>query len=160
MSGVPRVLHSVQLIWTGVLAGLVLVAVLVLVLAGARSEVPTVLSAALVAAMGAAAIVGVEAVDRTFAAAPPENDRAALTEYRVRFVLQIAILEAPVLLAVAMAFVLGPAWIIALGAGGAFVALLRVRPSLARLRRFDATWQAAGHDVSLVRATTAARVEP
>lgn len=156
----PTPLTTTRRLWAGVLGGLVVIAVIVLVLADAEPDVPAILPAALVAAAGVAAIVGVEAVDRTFGAAPPEHDRAALTEYRVRFFLQVAIIEAPVLLAVALAFVLGPGWIVTVGILAAIVAMLRVRPTMARLRRFDATWQAAGHDVSLERALRTGPDEP
>ena len=147
-------LRTTHRLWVGVLGGLVVIAAIVLVLADAEPELPAVLPAALVAAVGVAAIVGVEAIDRTFAATPPPDDTAAVTEYRVRFFLQIAIIEAPVLVAVALAFVLGPGWVVAVGIVAVGVAMLRVRPTLDRLRRFDATWQAAGHDVSLERALT------
>ncbi len=48
------------------------------------------------------------------AATPPADDAEAVTQLRSRLVLQLAIIDAPVLLGVAMAFVLGPA----VGGGG------------------------------------------
>lgn len=145
-------LRSLQMLWAAVLACVVMVAVIVVVVAQASPELPAALPALLVAALGVAAFVGVEAVDRTFAGAPPADDQAALVDYRTRLILQVAILEAPVLLAVALAFVLGPGWVVLVGAATTVIALLRVRPSLTRLRRFDHAWQSAGRDVSLERA--------
>ncbi len=148
----PGFLRITHRLWATILAGLVAVAIGVLVVADAEPDLPAALPAALVAAVGVAAIVGVEVVDRTFAALPPADDRAALVDYRVRFWLQIALLEAPVLLSVALAFVLGPAWLVLPGILAAVVALVRIRPTRRRLRRFDAAWHAAGHDVSIERA--------
>jgi hypothetical protein len=67
----------------------------------------------------------------------------------------VGIAEAPVLLGVALAFVLGPRWAAAVGAVGGFAVLAVARPTVARLSRIEAAWQAAGHDVSLVRAVGA-----
>jgi hypothetical protein len=64
---------------------------------------------------------------------------------------QLAVLEFPLFLGVAMGFVLGPPWIVLLAAVGALAALAVTWPTRSRLARFDAAWQAAGHDVSLLR---------
>lgn len=152
MSGEPSFLRTTHLLWAGILGSLVVVGGVVAVVSDADPDLPAVLPAGLIAAVGVAAIIGVEAVDRTFAAGAPADDRAALVEYRVRFWLQIALLEFPVLLGVAVAVVLGPGWVVIVGMAAAVVALVRIRPSVRRLRRFDHTWQAQGHDVSIERA--------
>jgi hypothetical protein len=66
--------------------------------------------------------------------------------------MQAALAEAPALIGVVLAFVLGPPWAATVGALPGLVALVLVRPRRARLARFDASWSTAGADVSLRRA--------
>lgn len=115
------------------------------------STVPAALPVALAAAAGIGALVGIVALDRGLTATTPSDDRAAIAELRSRMVMQAAIAEAPALLAVALAFVLGPPWTATAGALPALVGLALVRPSRARLERLDARWREAGVDVSLRR---------
>lgn len=151
----PSPLTLLQRLWAAVALGLVLVTVLVLVAATDDSTIPAILPAALTAAGGLAAVVGTRALDRFFAASPPADDATALIEFRQRAYLAVGIAEAPLLLGVALAFVLGPAWIAAVGLAGALAVLAAARPTTGRLASIDAAWQGAGADVSLVRAAGA-----
>jgi F0F1-type ATP synthase membrane subunit c/vacuolar-type H+-ATPase subunit K len=105
----------------------------------------------LTVAVAVGALAGVITVDRTFAASAPADDATAIQELRTRAFLQLAILEAPVLLGVALGFALGPPWVAAVGAAGALVALAASRPTRGRLAGFDGSWRSDGHDVSLLR---------
>ena len=96
--------------------------------------------------------VGVVAVDRGLEQARPADDTAALVEYRSRFFMQVALLEFVPLLGFAMAFVVGPAWIMVVGALSVGPAFWRIRPTLDRIRAFDRAWQQAGHQASIERA--------
>lgn len=146
-------LRSLQTIWAAVVAALVLVGVVVTVVAPDRgSDLPDLLPVTLALVAGGAAIGAIVAVDRTFAATPPATDDAAAAQFRTRLFMQLAVTEVPLLLTVAMAFVLGPPWVAAVGAGTAVLGMLLVRPRPARVDRFDAAWRAAGTDVSLRRA--------
>jgi hypothetical protein len=148
-------LRSVRALWLAFAAVIGLVAVLgPLLVPDPRSTVPPALTVALAATAGVGALVGIVALDRGLTGSTPADDRAAVAELRSRLVLQAAIAEAPALLAVALAFVLGPPFAVAAGAVPGFFGLLLVRPSTARLERLDATWRAAGSDVSLRRALT------
>lgn len=151
----PSPLTLLRRLWVGVAAGLLVLTVFVLVAAGARSTVPAPLPLALAAVAGVAAVIGARAVDRVFAATPPSDDEAALAELRQRAYLVVGIAEAPVLLGVAIAFVIGPRWAAAVGALGGLSVLIVARPTVARLARIEAVWQDAGHDVSLLRAVGA-----
>lgn len=115
------------------------------------TTVPPVLSAVLAASFGAAAVVGVLALDRGLTAREPPDDEAAATEVTSRLVLQVAVLEAPALLAVALAAVVGPPWVATVGAAFALIGLVLVRPSDARDARLEARWRAAGAEVRLTR---------
>jgi hypothetical protein len=144
--------RSLTRLWVGVAVAVVALAVVVAATSDADSTVPAALPAVLTAAVAAGAAAGVAAVDRSFAASPPADDAAAVQELRTRAFLQLAILEAPLLLAVALGFTLGPPWVVAVGAAGALGALAIARPTRGRFARFDAAWQAMGNDVSLLRA--------
>lgn len=148
-------LRSVRLLWLSFTVVVALAAFLLpLVIPDPESTVPAVLPAVLALAAGAGALVGIIALDRGLTAARPADDRAAVAELRSRLVMQAAIAEAPALLAAAMAVVLGPPWIAAVGGVPALVGLLLVRPTPGRLAKLDGAWQAAGADVSLRRALT------
>jgi hypothetical protein len=148
-------LRSVRLLWLSFTVVVALAAVLIpLLVPDPDSTVPAALPAILAAAAGAGALVGIVALDRGLIAARPVDDRAAVAELRSRLVMQAAIAEAPALVAVAMAVVLGPPWVAAAGAVPGLIGLLLVRPTPGRLAKLDAAWQAAGVDVSLRRALT------
>lgn len=121
------------------------------------TTVPAALPVVLAASFGIAALVGILALDRGLAARPPADDQAAVTELRMRLVLQGALSEVPVAFAVVLAVVVGPPWVATVGALPSLLALLRVFPGRARLARLDAAWHAAGADVSLRRAHDADR---
>jgi F0F1-type ATP synthase membrane subunit c/vacuolar-type H+-ATPase subunit K len=152
--GTPEVgMRSVvQLWWAFVIVVTVVAVVVPIVAEDPSSTVPAALPAALALAAGAASLAGTLAIDRGLIAAAPDDDRAAVAELRSRLVLQMAIAEAPALLGVALAYVLGPPWVATIGALPALVALLLVRPRASRIDRIDAAWRAGGHDVSLRRA--------
>jgi hypothetical protein len=152
--GTPEVgMRSVvQLWWTFVVVVAMVAVVVPLVAEDPSSTVPAVLPAVLALAAGAASLAGTVAIDRGLIAAAPADDRAAVAELRSRLVLQMAIAEAPALLGVALAYVLGPPWVATVGALPALIALLLVRPRASRIDRIDAAWRAGGHDVSLRRA--------
>lgn len=116
------------------------------------STVPAVLPAVLALSVGVAALVGMVALDRTLMATPPADDAAAAIELRARLVIQAAIAEAPVLIAAAMAFVLGPPWIVLAAAIPVLAGMGLVYPGPRRLARLDTAWAAAGADVSVGRA--------
>lgn len=137
-------------VFVGVIAGAAVV--IPLVAPTREAAVPAVLPVTLALTTGLAALAAIVALDRTLRATPPADDDAAAAELRTRLVLQAAVAEAPVLLAVALAFVVGPVWSVPAAAVPALTGLVLVRPSAARLLRFDRSWTAAGADVSLVRA--------
>ncbi len=153
-SQVP-LLRSIRLLWAGFTGALAVIAFVVpAVVPDAGSSVPALLPIALAATAGLGALAGIDAIDRAMAAATPRDDRAAVAELRSRLVMQAAIAEAPALLAVALAFVLGPPLAATAGALPGLIGMLRVRPSTARFDRFDQAWRAAGLDASLRRALT------
>ena len=134
--------------------------VLLAPVAGGSSSLPPLLPLGLVAGLGAAAVLAVIAIDRLFAASPPEDDLAALRELRSRLLAQAVIAEAVVLVGAAIAFAFGPRSAALVGGVAAVVALVAVRPTPARMRRFDAAWSVAGRDVSLQRALERAPTPP
>lgn len=148
-------LRSVRALWLtfATVVGLV-AAIGPFVVPDPGSTVPPVLPVALAAAAGVGALVGIVALDRGLATSAPPDDRAAVAELRSRLVIQAALAEAPALLAVALAVVLGPPMVVLAGALPGLLGLLLIRPSTARLDRLDASWRAAGSDVSLRRALT------
>lgn len=144
--------RSVATLWLTFTVVVGLVAVVVpFVVPDPGSTVPPALPVLLAATAGVGALVGIVALDRGLTGTAPADDRAAVAELRSRLVMQAAIAEAPALLAVALAFVLGPPWTATAGALPGLIGLLLVRPSAARLERLDAGWRAAGRDVSLQR---------
>ena len=141
-----------QLLWAAFLAGVVLLATVLTVVVDVTPTLPPALPLALSAAMAVAALLAVVGMDRIHAATPPATDQIAVAELRTRMVLQAVIAETLVLLTTILAAVTGPRWNVAIGGVGAVVILLRIRPSPARLERFDRAWAAADAEVSLVRA--------
>lgn len=139
-------------LWLGVAIGLAVITTLVLVAATAEPTLPAILPLSLVAAAGVGAVIGARAVDRLFAASPPRDDAAALAELRQRAYLAVGIAEAPVLLGVAVAFVIGPRWAAVVGAIAGLAVLVVARPTVPRITRIESAWQDAGHDVSILRA--------
>jgi hypothetical protein len=148
-------LRSVRLLWLSFTVVVALAAFLLpFLVPDPGSTVPAALPVTLALAAGAGALVGIVALDRGLTAARPADDRAAVAELRSRLVMQAAIAEAPALLAVAMAVVLGPPWVAAAGAVPGLVGLFLIRPTPARLAKLDDAWRATGVDVSLRRALT------
>lgn len=144
-------LRTCQQLWAAFLVGVVALAGVVTFLSPATATLPAALPAALAGAIGVAGMVGVLAIERLFAASPPRDDDAARAEYRMRLVLQAVVAEATVAFSAVLAFVVGPAWVAAVGGVFAAAALVLARPSPERFRRLDAAWAAAGAEVSLVR---------
>jgi hypothetical protein len=148
-------LRGLARLWV-VVGGIVALVTLVVVLTSdASSTVPDALPVVLTAAFALGAVSAVTAVDRSFVTNTPDGDLAALYELRTRSFLQLAILEAPALLGVALGFTLGPPWVAAVGAAGSLAALVLARPTRGRLARFDAAWRERGRDVSMLRALDA-----
>jgi hypothetical protein len=147
----PTALRTLARLWAGAAVAIAVLAVVVLATSDAASTVPAWLSVALTVAVSAGAVAGVLAVDRSLVVSPPADDAAAADELRTRAYLQLAILEAPVLLGVALGFTLGPPWVATVGAAGGLASLVLTAPHRRRLGRLEAAWQAAGHDVSVLR---------
>ena len=145
------VLASHQRIWLAFTVGVLGLSAVLTVVADVEPRLPAVLPLGLAAVIGVAGVVAVVAIDRVFAASPPDDDDAALGELRTRLVLQAVVAETVVLLTTVVAFMFGPRWSVTIGGVAGAVILLWVRPRAARLARFDAAWAAAGHDVSLRR---------
>ncbi len=147
---------SLHRIWVAFTIGVLGLAAVLTVVADVDPRLPVALPLALAAAIGGAGFVAVVAIDRIFAASPPQTDDAAVGELRTRLVLQAVIAETVVLLATIVAFTLGPRWTVTLGGLAGALILLRIRPHGRRLARFDAAWQREGHDVSVRRALAGA----
>lgn len=145
------VLQSHQRIWFAFTVGVLGLAAVLTLVADVEPQLPAALPLGLATVIGVAGLAAVAAIDRVFAASPPSDDDAALGELRTRLVLQAVIAETVVLLTTIVAFMFGPRWSVTIGGVAGAVILLRVRPRMARLARFDAAWAAAGHDVSLRR---------
>lgn len=141
-------------LWAAFLVGVVLLAGVLTAVVDVEPTLPVALPLALSAAMVVAAVLAVLGLDRVFAATPPEDDTAAVSELRTRMVLQSVLAETLVLATTILAAMVGPRWNIAIGGLGALAILLYVRPRPGRLARFDAAWAAHGSDVSLTRALT------
>jgi cobalamin synthase len=118
------------------------------------TSLPAALPIALAAAAGAAALIAVLAIDRTFAAAQPPDDRRALAEYEMRQALQFAVSFAPALLGFVLAAMLGTRAAAVTGLVFALVALWLARPSRRRLEGIERIWQDAGSRVSALRAAS------
>lgn len=151
MSDIPA-LRRLQRLWLVFVLILVVIGVSLLFVDLDPTSLPALLPPALAAAGGAAGLLAIVAIDRTFAATAPETDLRALREFEARQALQFAVSLAPALLGFALAFAFGT--VLAAGVGWAFalLGLLRARPSPARLERIERAWDAAGNDVSAVRA--------
>jgi hypothetical protein len=141
-------------LWAAFLVGVVLLAGVLTVVVDVEPTLPAILPLALSAAMAAGAVLAVLGIDRVFAATPPADDTAAVSELRTRMVLQSVLAETLVLATTILAAMVGPRWNIAIGGLGALAILLHVRPRARRLARFDAAWAAHGSEVSLTRALT------
>lgn len=141
-----------QQLWLAFLVGVVLLGGVLTVVVDVEPTLPAALPLLLSAAMAVAAFLAVLAIDRIFAASPPDDDAAAVGELRTRMVLQAVLAETLVLVTTILAALVGPRWNVAVGAVAATGILLWVRPRPERLRRFEAAWTAAGSNVSLTRA--------
>lgn len=145
-----------RLLWLAFLIGVVALATILTVVVDVAPSLPVALPLLLAAMIGAAAVLATIGIDHVFAATPPADDTAAIAELRTRMVLQAVLAETVVLVTTILAAMLGPRWNVAIGGLAAVAILLRVRPTTARLHRFDRAWEAAGADVSLVRGFAAA----
>lgn len=146
-------LSLARTLWLAATSIVAAVGVLVPLLGGdPSSTVPIALPATLVVVVGATAAGGALLIDQGLRSTPPADDRAAVAALTSRLVMQIAVLEAPALLGVALAFVLGPPWVATLAALPCLLALAVLRPGRGRFERLDAAWRDQGVDVSLVRA--------
>jgi hypothetical protein len=159
MSDLPA-LRRLQRLWLLFVVILVVIGVSLLFVELQPSSLPILLPAALAAAGGAAGLLAIVAIDRTFAAAAPEHDLRALREFEARQALQFAVSLAPALLGFALAFVFGAVLAAAVGWAFAVIALLRAHPSQARLERIERVWDAAGNEVSALRAARAGPAGP
>ena len=140
-----------HLLWLAFLLGVVVLATILTVVVDVEPTLPVALPLALATAISVAALLATVGIDRVFAAAPPADDTAAIAEFRTRLVLQAVIAETLVLVTMILAALIGPRWNVAIGGVVATAILLRVRPTTARLRRFDRAWAALGAEVSLER---------
>jgi hypothetical protein len=140
-----------RLLWLAFLVGVLALATILTIVVDVTPSLPAALPLLLAATIGAAAVLATIGIDRVFAATPPPDDTAAIAELRTRMVLQAVLAETTVLVTTVLAAMIGPRWNVAIGGLAAVVILLWVRPSPARLRRFDRAWRAAGADVSLER---------
>ena len=154
MSDIPA-LRRLQRLWLLFVATLLIIGGSLLFVDLEPGTLPVLLPAALAMAGGVAAVLAIVAIDRTFAAAPPEHDLRALREFEARQALQFAVSLAPGLLGFALAFVFGAVLAAAVGWAFAVVALVRARPSQDRLERIERAWDAAGNEVSALRAARA-----
>lgn len=154
MSDIPA-LRRLQRLWLLFVVILVVIGVSLLFVDLEPTSLPILLPAALAAAAGAGGVFAIVAIDRTFAAAPPEHDLRALREFEARQALQFAVSLAPALLGFALAFAFGTVLAAAVGWSFAVIGLLGARPSEARMERIERVWDAAGHDVSALRAARA-----
>jgi len=140
-----------RLLWLAFLVGVVVLATILTVVVDVAPALPVALPLLLATAISGAALLATIGIDRVFAATPPTDDTAAIAEFRTRLVLQAVIAETLVLVTTILAAMIGPRWNVAIGGLVATVILLRVRPTTARLRRFDRAWAAVGAEVSLER---------
>lgn len=138
-----------RLLWLAFLVGVVALATILTVVVDVEPALPVALPLLLTTAISVAALLATIGIDRVFAATPPSDDTAAIAEFRTRLVLQAVIAETLVLMTTILAAMVGPRWNVAIGGVMATAILLRVRPTTARLRRFDRAWAAAGSEVSL-----------
>jgi hypothetical protein len=140
-----------QRLWSAFVVAVVVLSVAGALLADTASEVPALLPVLLVLTLGTGTVAGVLVVERGLLLSAPGDDESAAEEVRARLALQIAIAETPTLLAFALAFALGPSWLVLVGGAVSVGALLRVRPSRARLRELEQVWARAGAEASVLR---------
>jgi hypothetical protein len=140
-----------RLLWLAFLVGVVALATILTVVVDVEPALPVALPLLLATAISVAALLATVGIDRVFAATPPSDDTAAIAEFRTRLVLQAVIAETLVLVTTILAAMIGPRWNVAIGGMVATAILLRVRPTVARLRRFDRAWAELGAEVSLER---------
>lgn len=141
-------LAGLQRLWAAFTVTVVVLCLVGAAVADVESTIPAILPVALVLAVSLGVLAGLEAVQHGLVNAAPATDEDARGEVRSRLAIQISLAEAPALLAFALAFALGPSWIVLLGGAASVAALLRVRPTEERLRRLEHAWQSAGHHVS------------
>jgi hypothetical protein len=146
------VLAGLQRLWAGFTLTVVVLSVAGAVLVDVTSTVPWFLPVGLVVAVALGVAAAVEAIDRGLRAASPRTDAEARGEVRSRLATQIALAEAPTLLAFALAVMLGPGWVVLVGGVASAATMLRVRPTRSRLRRLEDGWRSADRDVSALRA--------
>ncbi|MFA9446798.1 hypothetical protein [Egicoccus sp. AB-alg6-2] len=132
-------LASLSRIWWVAMATIPLLAALVVATADPESTVPAALPVLLVVLTGAAAIGGAVAADRGLRRQRPSPTEAFAT-LRSQAFLQLAIAEFPLLLSVALAYVLGPGWVVVVGAVAALAALTVGGMPTVRASRFEALW--------------------
>lgn len=137
--------RTLWLVWGAAAAVIVTLAVAVpLVIPDPATTVPAALTAALAASAAIAALIGVAVLERGAGARVPADADAVARELTTRLVLQVALLEAPTLLSVALAVVVGPPVVVLAGAIPAALGLVLVRPTGARLARRTEAWQQRG----------------
>lgn len=143
----PERRRTLWSVWGAATAVVVTLAVAVpLVVPDPATTVPAALPTALAASAGVAALLGVAVLERGLAARAPADADAAARELTTRLVLQVALLEAPTLLSVALAAVVGPPTVVLAGAAPALVGLAMVRPTASRLDRHARSWREGGGD--------------
>ena len=140
-----------QRMWSVFVGAVVVLCVAGALVADTESTVPAALPVLLVLALGAGAVAGVLVVDRGLYLVSPDDDERAGEEVRARLALQIAIGQTPTLLAFALAFVLGPPWVVLVGGAVSVGMLLKVRPTRARLEELEQVWRRGGADASVLR---------
>ncbi|GGI09603.1 hypothetical protein [Egicoccus halophilus] len=133
------VLSPLRRTWTITAVGVVLLAAVVYVTAAPESTLPPALPVLLVGLTGIAAVGGVVGAERSLLAQRPEPGAAAAL-LRMQAWLQFAVLLFPLLLSVAAAYVLGPAWVVAPGAVAALAGLAVSRPTADRVGRIEGAW--------------------
>jgi len=151
VSDIPA-LRRLQQLWLLFVVTLVVIGVSLLFVDLDPTSLPVLLPAALAVAAGAAGVLAIVAIDRTFAAAPPAHDQRALRDLEARQALQFAVSLAPALLGFALAFVFGTVLAAVIGWSFALSALILARPSQPRIQRIERVWISAGQDVSALRA--------
>lgn len=139
----PDALRSLSAVWFALTLQTPVLVGVVLLVGGRQPDLPGWMPALLVASVGVGASLAVHAMERLLAATPPPDEAAALTTVRVRSLVQWAVAEAPLLTGVVVALVLGPGWVVVVGALGSVEALLYTRPSAARFARLSRAWQQA-----------------
>lgn len=142
-------LRNASVVWLVLVAQIPVLVVLTLVVSDRRPDLPALLPAILVASVGVVSSVTVVVLERLLATTAPRTVEEALHALQTRSLVQWAIGEAPLLLGVALAFALGPPWVVLVGALASAETLMRARPSRARIERLDRAWQEVGSPVRL-----------